>query len=76
MYCLKKYKMKINPISRIKPLTVNGCCDRVSIVAKSTTINHGKHKFIAKVCFCSNCGSVKATSNIKSMKEHNRGNKS
>lgn len=68
--------MKINQILATKQLTVNGCCDIVSIVAKNTTITHGKHKFIVKTCFCSNCGSLKATSNIKHMKEHNRGNKS
>lgn len=68
--------MKINPISSIKPLTINGCCDKVSIVAKDSTITHGKHKFVVKICFCNNCGSVKAASNIKSMKEHNRVNKS
>ena len=63
--------MKVNPVTPVQPvnfkkqLTQSGCCDKVIISSGSTYIMFGKHQFIVNVVFCTNCGSVKATSNIK-----------
>ena len=61
----------ILPISKLndkmpkKVLTVSGCCDIVSITTGTTIVMFGKNQFNVTVVHCSNCGSVKATSNIK-----------
>ena len=66
--------MRIEPVSTIKgfnsnkPLTVNGCCDRIDISAAKRTIKIGEHQFIISVVHCTSCGNVKATSNIKEKK--------
>lgn len=66
--------MKIAPISSIetfnqtysnKPLTINGCCDKIDISTGKRTIQIGNHQFEITVVHCTSCGSVKATSNIK-----------
>jgi hypothetical protein len=46
-------------------LTINGCCDIVNITKGQTTVTFENHQFTVTVFFCSNCGSKKATSNIK-----------
>ena len=73
MYCLRKDKMKITPIAPVAPikgLTNSGCCVKVDITSGTTSTMFGKHQFDITVVYCKNCGSVKATSNIK---EKNRG---
>lgn len=71
--------MRVSPVAPIervpsklpkKELTVHACCDKVDITSGSTTVMFGKHQFDVMVVHCKNCGSVKATSNIK---EKNRG---
>lgn len=66
--------MDITPISKIttlngklpqKPLTINGCCDKVDITVGTTTIMFGMHRFDIRIDHCKTCGSVKATSYIK-----------
>lgn len=56
---------KINPILPIKQLTVNGCCDKINITNKKTVVIFDNHKFVVSITYCSNCGSIKATSHIK-----------
>lgn len=63
--------MKVTPIAPIQPtkmLTKNGCCDKVDITSGTTSTMFGKHQFDITVVYCKNCGSVKATSNIKEKK--------
>lgn len=55
----------ITKINSTKPLTVSGCCDIIDISAATRTMQVGVHRFEIKVVHCKNCGSVKATSNIK-----------
>ena len=65
--------MKVAPITPIHPtkmLTKSACCDKVDITSGTTSTMFGKHQFDITVVYCKNCGSVKATSNIK---EKNRG---
>jgi hypothetical protein len=63
--------MRIEPVSKIvgynsnKPLTINGCCDKINISTGKRTLQLGDHRFVATVVHCTSCGSVKATSNIK-----------
>ena len=73
--------MRIQPVSPIsqlnkkapkKMLTAGGCCDIVNILSGTTVVMFGKNQFQVTVVHCSNCGSVKATSNIK---ERNSGRK-
>lgn len=48
-----------------KQLTINGCCDKVNITSGTTSVMFGAHKFLVEIIYCKNCGSKKATSNIK-----------
>ena len=63
--------MKVNPVTPVQPvnfkkqLTVHGCCDKVDISSGTTTVMFGTHRYAVTVVHCKNCGSVKATSNIK-----------
>lgn len=61
--------MKINPILPIKQLTVNGCCDKIVITSKKTVVEFDKHKFTVSITYCSTCGSTKATTNVRHLKE-------
>lgn len=51
-----------------KQLTVSGCCDIVNISQGTELVKFGEHGFIVSVFYCTNCGSIKATSNIKEAK--------
>ena len=63
---------KLNDNAPKKVLTVNGCCDIVSITTGTTIVMFGKNQFNVTVVHCSNCGSIKAASSIK---ERNNGRK-
>lgn len=54
---------------RRKQLTIDGCCDKINITSGTTFVMFGKHKYQVHVVFCKNCGSQKATSYIKHIKE-------
>jgi|GEM_PF-1922361 hypothetical protein len=51
-----------------KGFTINACCSRVNIISESQTLTFGEHLFLVTVVHCSNCGSIKATTNIKEHK--------
>jgi len=51
-------------------LTVDGCCDKVDISVGTTTIMFGKHKYEVRVYHCKSCGSCKAQSYIRHLKEN------
>ena len=51
-----------------KQLTVSGCCDIVNISQNTQIVKFGKHSFMVAITHCTNCGAVKATSNIKEVK--------
>ena len=46
-----------------------GCCDKVNITSGTTTIMFGTHRYEVRVSFCKNCGSQKANSYIKHIRE-------
>jgi hypothetical protein len=48
--------------------TINACCSKVNIISESKRITLGLHLFKATIVHCSNCGSLKATTNIKEIK--------
>lgn len=52
-----------------KPLTISGCCDNIEPTSGNTIIMFGPHRFNVYVAYCKSCGSTKATSHIKEMKE-------
>lgn len=58
-----RQKMKRN-----NQLTFSGCCDTVEIIKGTTKVTFGNHTYQVNVVHCKNCGSVKATSNIKEQK--------
>lgn len=49
-------------------MTPYGCCDTVVINRGTEYIQLGKHYFKVRVTYCGNCGSVKATTNVKESK--------
>ena len=50
-------------------LTIDGCCDNIDITVGTTSVMFGKHKYGITVVHCKSCGSQKATSHIKQLKE-------
>lgn|GEM_PF-2438198 len=52
-----------------KQLTYMHCCDNINIISNETVLNFSNHKYLITVVCCSNCGSKKATSYIKHIKE-------
>jgi hypothetical protein len=52
----------------MKQLTLAGCCDIVNITRGIKHITLGNYGFKVQVDYCSNCGSMKATSHIKEHK--------
>jgi len=54
-----------------KQLTFLHCCDSIDITVGETTVMFGKHKYLITIHYCKSCGSEKATSNIKHLKEQN-----
>jgi len=54
-----------------KELTVSGCCDNIAISSGTKQLRFGIHLFDITVVYCTNCGSVKTTSNIRE-KEYDR----
>lgn len=71
----KKKKVKVNPVNSThqvnfkKQLTVHGCCGNINITNGTTTVMFASHRFEINVVHCKACGSVKATSSIKHIKE-------
>lgn len=50
-------------------MTVLHCCDNINITNGTTSVMFGRHRYEVNVVFCKECGSQKATSHIKHIKE-------
>jgi len=45
-----------------------GCCNDINIVRREKIIEDGKYGFIVTLVYCTGCGDIKTTSNIKEAK--------
>lgn len=50
-------------------MTALHCCDSINITSGNTTVMLGKHRYLITIVYCKSCGSEKATSNIRHLKE-------
>jgi hypothetical protein len=48
-----------------------GCCPQVKIVEYNQTVAVDNYKYCITIHYCNNCGSLKATSGIKEIKDDN-----
>lgn len=49
-----------------------GCCKKVNIVQHIEKIEIDTHTYCITIIYCENCGSVKATTNVRQIKNGNK----